>query len=95
MIPVAWCSSQPPRPPESCSLILVLAGIRADRELQGPVLLRSGTYGLWAANSLLYAGVGGVASTLVSTAAGYALAKFEFVGAGSSSALSLPAAHPE
>lgn len=39
-----------------------------------------GQYGLWAANSLLYAGVGGVLSTLVSTMAGYALAKFAFRG---------------
>ncbi|MBA8814298.1 carbohydrate ABC transporter permease [Frigoribacterium faeni] len=39
-----------------------------------------GQYGLWAANSLLYAGVGGVLSTLVSTMAGYALAKYSFRG---------------
>jgi multiple sugar transport system permease protein len=39
-----------------------------------------GQFGLWAANSVLYAGVGGVISTLVSAAAGYALAKFEFRG---------------
>lgn len=39
-----------------------------------------GAYGMWAANSLLYAGVGGILSTLVSASAGYALAKFEFVG---------------
>ncbi|CAM5710044.1 Sugar ABC transporter permease OS=Streptomyces griseorubiginosus OX=67304 GN=AQJ54_42840 PE=3 SV=1 [Streptomyces griseorubiginosus] len=39
-----------------------------------------GAYGLWALNSLLYAGVGGVLSTLVSASAGYALAKFDFRG---------------
>lgn len=39
-----------------------------------------GAYGKWAANSLLYAGVGGVLSTLVSASAGYALAKFRFAG---------------
>ncbi|WP_150307285.1 carbohydrate ABC transporter permease [Planctomonas psychrotolerans] len=39
-----------------------------------------GQFGSWAANSLLYAGVGGVVSTLVSAAAGYALAKFDFRG---------------
>lgn len=40
-----------------------------------------GAYGMWALNSLLYAGVGGLLSTLVSAGAGYALAKFEFPGA--------------
>ncbi|MDH6514120.1 multiple sugar transport system permease protein [Streptomyces sp. SAI-208] len=40
----------------------------------------SGAYGLWALNSLLYAGVGGVLSTFVSASAGYALAKFDFRG---------------
>ncbi|MEV0347843.1 carbohydrate ABC transporter permease [Nonomuraea sp. NPDC050680] len=39
-----------------------------------------GAYGLWALNSLLYAGVGGVLSTLVSASAGYAMAKFAFRG---------------
>ncbi|MEV7980444.1 carbohydrate ABC transporter permease [Streptomyces sp. NPDC086519] len=39
-----------------------------------------GAYGLWASNSLLYAGVGGVLSTFVSASAGYALAKSEFRG---------------
>ncbi|NJQ02793.1 carbohydrate ABC transporter permease [Streptomyces zingiberis] len=39
-----------------------------------------GAYGLWALNSLLYAGVGGALSTLVSASAGYALAKFDFRG---------------
>jgi multiple sugar transport system permease protein len=39
-----------------------------------------GQYGLWAANSILYAGVGGVLSTFVSTMAGYGLAKYEFKG---------------
>ncbi|TFD87109.1 carbohydrate ABC transporter permease [Cryobacterium lactosi] len=39
-----------------------------------------GAYGMWALNSLLYAGVGGLLSTLVSAAAGYALAKFDYPG---------------
>jgi multiple sugar transport system permease protein len=39
-----------------------------------------GQYGLWAFNSVLYAVVGGVLSTFVSTMAGYALAKYEFRG---------------
>ena len=39
-----------------------------------------GQFGLWAANSVLYAGVGAILSTFVSTMAGYALAKYEFRG---------------
>ncbi|MBF5082173.1 carbohydrate ABC transporter permease [Quadrisphaera sp. INWT6] len=39
-----------------------------------------GQFGGWALNSLLYAGVGSVLSTLVSALAGYALAKYEFTG---------------
>ncbi|MFE7117283.1 carbohydrate ABC transporter permease [Streptomyces sp. NPDC057654] len=39
-----------------------------------------GVYVTWFANSLLYAGVGAVAATLLSAAAGYALAKFVFPG---------------
>ncbi|KJC65018.1 sugar ABC transporter permease [Agreia bicolorata] len=40
----------------------------------------NGQFALWAANSVLYAGVGAVLSTFVSTMAGYALAKYEFRG---------------
>ncbi|MFI1301468.1 carbohydrate ABC transporter permease [Streptomyces noursei] len=39
-----------------------------------------GVYARWFANSLLYAGVGAVCATLLSAAAGYALAKFPFRG---------------
>ncbi|MFC6062211.1 carbohydrate ABC transporter permease [Streptomyces ochraceiscleroticus] len=39
-----------------------------------------GIYVRWFANSLLYAGVGALAATLLSAAAGYALAKFPFPG---------------
>lgn len=39
-----------------------------------------GIYVRWFANSLMYAGVGAVAATLLSAAAGYALAKFPFPG---------------
>jgi multiple sugar transport system permease protein len=39
-----------------------------------------GQFYKWALNSLLYAGVGSVVSVLVSTLAGYALAKFRFFG---------------
>ncbi|POX40599.1 sugar ABC transporter permease [Streptomyces sp. Ru73] len=39
-----------------------------------------GIYVRWFANSLLYAGAGALAATLLSAAAGYALAKFPFPG---------------
>jgi multiple sugar transport system permease protein len=39
-----------------------------------------GQFGTWAFNSLVYAGGGAVLSTLVSTMAGYALAKYDFPG---------------
>jgi multiple sugar transport system permease protein len=40
----------------------------------------NGQFVSWALNSALYAGVGSVAATLVSVAAGYALAKYRFRG---------------
>ncbi|TCO45195.1 multiple sugar transport system permease protein [Kribbella antiqua] len=40
----------------------------------------NGIYGRWILNSILYAGVGATAATLLSSAAGYALAKFSFPG---------------
>jgi multiple sugar transport system permease protein len=39
-----------------------------------------GIYAHWLFNTFLYAGVGATVSTLISTAAGYALAKFRFAG---------------
>jgi multiple sugar transport system permease protein len=41
---------------------------------------RDGVFLKWALNSALYAGVGSVLSVAVSTLAGYALAKYDFVG---------------
>lgn len=43
---------------------------------------RDGLYWRWMANTALYAGVGALASTLVSAMAGFALAKFTFPGKG-------------
>ncbi|MDN3495661.1 carbohydrate ABC transporter permease [Planococcus sp. APC 4015] len=39
-----------------------------------------GQFGLWAFNSFIYAGVGAALSTLISTMAGFALAKYDFPG---------------
>jgi multiple sugar transport system permease protein len=41
---------------------------------------QGGIYARWLLNSLLYAGVGAVVSTLLSVMCGYALAKFDFPG---------------
>ncbi|MDG4798119.1 carbohydrate ABC transporter permease [Micromonospora sp. WMMD1082] len=41
---------------------------------------RGGLYWRWMANTALYAGIGGAASTLVSAMAGFALAKYAFPG---------------
>ncbi len=41
---------------------------------------RDGVFGLWMLNSALYAGGGGVLSTLIAAAAGYSLAKYRFRG---------------
>ncbi|TDO49115.1 multiple sugar transport system permease protein [Kribbella sp. VKM Ac-2527] len=41
---------------------------------------RGGLFWRWMANTTLYAGVGGLLSTIVSAAAGYGLAKYTFIG---------------
>ncbi|HET9979395.1 MAG TPA: carbohydrate ABC transporter permease [Ktedonobacterales bacterium] len=41
-----------------------------------------GTYPRWLANTILYAGVGGLVSMLISVMCGYALAKYRFPGRG-------------
>lgn len=47
------------------------------------VLTRNdGIFVTWVANSLLYAGLGGIISTFLGAASGYALAKFDFPGRG-------------
>ncbi len=43
---------------------------------------QDGVYGRWLFNTVLYAVVGGGASTLISVLAGYALAKYRFLGSG-------------
>ncbi len=40
----------------------------------------NGIFGQWALNSVLYSGVGAAVATVLSIAAGYTLAKFEFAG---------------
>jgi multiple sugar transport system permease protein len=81
LIPVAWVFIAATKAPaELFSSFTLSPGSGLVANLRSLFTYGGGTYGLWAANSLLYAGVGGIASTLVSTAAGYALAKFQFAG---------------
>ncbi|MCS5717212.1 carbohydrate ABC transporter permease [Herbiconiux sp. CPCC 205763] len=81
LIPVAWvfvASSKAPG--ELFSSFTFAPGTGLWDNLVALFSYSDGAYLMWAGNSLLYAGVGGVLSTLVSAAAGYALAKFDFVG---------------
>jgi multiple sugar transport system permease protein len=48
--------------------------------VRGLSAYRDGLYWRWMANTALYAGVGGLASVLVSASAGYGLAKYQFAG---------------
>ena len=50
------------------------------QNLRGLVDYRGGRFYEWALNSLLYAGVGTIASVAVSALAGYGLAKYRFIG---------------
>lgn len=81
LVPVAWvfvASSKAPG--ELFNSFTFAPGSGLIANLTDLFTYNDGVYGLWAMNSLLYAGVGGVLSTLVSAAAGYALAKFDFPG---------------
>ncbi|MEV2211667.1 carbohydrate ABC transporter permease [Streptomyces sp. NPDC050997] len=81
LTPVAWvvvAASKTPR--ELFTSFSFAPGTGLFRNLSDLSTYAGGQFWRWAANSLLYAGVGAVASTLVSAMAGYALAKFRFRG---------------
>jgi multiple sugar transport system permease protein len=81
LIPVAWvfiASTKAPR--ELFNSFTLQPGTGLVENIVDLFSYRDGAYGLWALNSLLYAGVGAILSTLVSAAAGYALARFKFLG---------------
>ena len=59
---------------------LSFANPRLLENLQNVLTFDGGIYLRWAGNSILYAGVGGLVSTLLAAMAGYALAKFQFPG---------------
>lgn len=81
LLPVAWVFVAASKAPgELFDSFTFSPGTGLIGNLRDLFSFDDGAYGLWARNSLLYAGVGGALSTLVSASAGYALAKFDFRG---------------
>ncbi|MFI9489888.1 carbohydrate ABC transporter permease [Promicromonospora sp. NPDC052451] len=81
LVPVAWvviAASKSPR--ELFTSFSFLPGSGLADNLVDLATYGGGVFWQWGANSLVYAGVGAVASTVVSAMAGYALAKFRFRG---------------
>ncbi|MFF4835321.1 carbohydrate ABC transporter permease [Streptomyces sp. NPDC001315] len=81
LTPVAWvviAASKTPR--ELFTSFSFAPGTGLFHNLHDLSTYDGGQFWRWAANSLLYAGVGAVASTLMSSMTGYALAKFRFRG---------------
>jgi multiple sugar transport system permease protein len=81
LVPVAWVFTATTKSPrELFTTFSFVPGTGLFDNLASLFSYGGGQYGLWALNSLLYAGLGGVLSTIVSAMAGYALAKYEFRG---------------
>ncbi|WP_308161002.1 carbohydrate ABC transporter permease [Cellulomonas sp. GbtcB1] len=81
LLPVAWvliATSKSPR--ELFTTFSFAPGTGLIDNLANLSAYGGGQFWLWGLNSALYAGVGAIASTLVSAMAGYALAKFRFRG---------------
>ncbi|WP_432565525.1 carbohydrate ABC transporter permease [Kineococcus sp. SYSU DK003] len=81
LIPVAWvvvASSKAPR--ELFTTFSFAPGTSLLDNIAALSGYAGGQFWQWAANSLLYAGLGAFLSTLVSAMAGYGLAKFRFRG---------------
>ncbi|MDQ0743919.1 multiple sugar transport system permease protein [Clavibacter sp. B3I6] len=81
LIPVAWVFSATTKGRSELFTTFSFApGTGLVDNLRDLFSYGGGQYGMWALNSLLYAGLGGVLSTVVSAMCGYALAKYEFRG---------------
>ena len=81
LVPVVWvvvASSKSPG--ELFSTFTFAPGTGLLQNISDLFAYGDGQYGHWALNSLLYAGVGAVLSTVVSAMAGFALAKYDFPG---------------
>ncbi|NYI42430.1 carbohydrate ABC transporter permease [Demequina lutea] len=80
LIPVAWVFVAASKAPNELFNSFTFApGSGLVHNFKALFAFSDGVYGKWALNSLLYSGVGGALSTLISAAAGYAMAKFNFV----------------
>ena len=81
LIPVAWVFVATTKSREELFTTFTFApGTGLFQNLADLFAYGNGQFGLWAANSVFYAGFGALLSTLVSAMAWYALAKFEFRG---------------
>jgi multiple sugar transport system permease protein len=81
LVPVAWVIIASTKSPgELFSTFTFAPGTGFLENLKNLFDYGGGQYPKWALNSLLYAGVGAVASTIVSAMAGFALAKYDFPG---------------
>ena len=81
LVPVVWvviASSKSPG--ELFSTFTFAPGSGLQQNISDLFAYGDGQYAIWALNSLLYAGVGAVLSTVVSAMAGFALAKYDFPG---------------
>jgi multiple sugar transport system permease protein len=81
LVPVVWVLvASTKSSSELFSTFTFLPGTGLVENLGDLFAYGDGQYAQWALNSLVFAGVGAVACTLVSTMAGYALAKYDFPG---------------
>ncbi|MFF3501098.1 carbohydrate ABC transporter permease [Streptomyces sp. NPDC003247] len=81
LVPVAWVVVASTKSPgQLFSTFTFTPGTGLMANIRSLMTHNSGEFGRWALNSFLYAGIGSVLSVLVSVAAGYGLAKFDFPG---------------
>jgi len=81
LVPVVWVLvASTKSSSELFSTFTFLPGTGLLENLGDLFAYSDGQYLQWALNSVIFAGVGAVACTLVSTMAGYALAKYDFPG---------------
>jgi multiple sugar transport system permease protein len=82
LLPVAWLVIAATKDTDSLfgSFGLALDDPRPLTNLSDLFSFRDGIYLRWTLNSVIYAGVGAAAATLLAAAAGFALAKYEFRG---------------
>ena len=81
LVPVVWVLvASTKSSSELFSTFTFLPGTGLLENLRDLFAYGDGQYVQWALNSVLFAGVGAVACTVVSTMAGYALAKYDFPG---------------